>query len=93
MLNVNEYFGGEVKSIAFVSLRGKTSVGVMNPGNYVFSATQPETMRIITGKLSVKLNADGVWQEFNGGDHFEVQENTQFDVNVESVTAYLCEYH
>ncbi len=37
MLNVNEYFEGKVKSIAYQAETLSASVGVMSAGEYVFN--------------------------------------------------------
>ena len=53
MLNVNEYFEGRVKSIAYQSETKPASVGVMSPGEYVFSTEDKETMTVIMGALEI----------------------------------------
>ena len=43
MFKTNEYFDGNVKSIAFQTESLPATVGVMAPGNYVFNTEEKET--------------------------------------------------
>ena len=42
MLQVNEYFSGNVKSIGFDNADQRATVGVMAPGEYEFGTGAPE---------------------------------------------------
>ena len=55
MLNVNEYFDGNVKSVAFQGDPLASSVGVMAPGEYEFGTSQNEVMTVVAGELVVSL--------------------------------------
>lgn len=93
MLNINDYFDGKVKSIAFKNASsGQASVGVMLPGEYIFSTNYPEQMTIITGALKVLLPTAKDWQIFEAGQVFHVAGKSQFNVEVAETTAYLCQY-
>lgn len=92
MLEVNEYFDGNVKSIGFKNTDLASTVGVMKPGNYTFATTQKETMTVVSGTLIVKLPGEANWQTFAAPQSFVVAANTSFDLKVESETAYLCTY-
>lgn len=92
MFDVNEYFDGQVKSIAFQTETLPATVGVMAPGEYQFGTSQKETMTVVSGALTVKLPGHEDWQTFNAGDHFVVQANQQFQLQVAVDTAYLCTY-
>ncbi len=93
MLKINEYFDGKVKSIGFEnSSTGNVSVGVMMPGEYVFSTNNPEEMTVITGSFKVLLPTATDWQIFEAGQVFHVAKESQFDVQVVEPTAYLCRY-
>ena len=60
MFKVNEYFDGRVKSLAFESIAGPATVGVMAPGEYEFATSTLEIMQVVSGKLTVNcLNAYG----------------------------------
>ena len=92
MFNVNEYFAGKVKSIGFNSPEGKATIGVMAPGEYEFGTGTQETMRIISGGLTIRLPNETVWQEYKAGQEFIVPGQQKFGVRVSVETAYLCLY-
>lgn len=92
MLNVNEYFEGQVKSIGFQSATLPASVGVMAPGEYTFDTSQFETMTVVSGALKVKLPQSDEWQIFSAGETFTVDANQSFHLEVEVASAYLCTY-
>ncbi len=92
MLNVNEYFDGNVKSIAFSGAEGNVTSGVMAAGNYTFGTSQHEVMKVVYGELVVRLPGSDDWQAFPAGTQFEVDANQSFDLKVAAPTAYLCFY-
>jgi uncharacterized protein YaiE (UPF0345 family) len=92
MLNVNEYFDGNVKSIAFSGAEGSVTSGVMAAGNYTFGTSQHEVMKVVYGELVVRLPGSDDWQAFPAGTQFEVDANQSFDLKVAAPTAYLCFY-
>lgn len=92
MFDVNEYFDGNVKSIALDNNQGQLTVGVMAVGEYTFGTNQHETMTVVSGALTVKLPGSEEWLTFNAGERFEIDANQSFDVKVAEQTAYLCQY-
>ncbi|WP_030203809.1 pyrimidine/purine nucleoside phosphorylase [Streptomyces sp. NRRL S-87] len=92
MFEVNEYFDGSVKSIAFTQEEGPATIGVMAPGEYEFGTSAPETMRVVSGALTVQLPGTDAWETFAAGGHFDVPGNSTFRLTVAVETAYLCEY-
>ncbi|MCU4675329.1 pyrimidine/purine nucleoside phosphorylase [Catenovulum sp. 2E275] len=92
MFNVNEYFDGKVKSIAFEGEKLPATVGVMAAGDYEFGTSKKEVMTVVSGALTVLLPGQTQWQTFNSGSSFEVEANVSFQVKVEQDTAYLCTY-
>lgn len=92
MLNVNEYFNGQVKSISFQSKDLASSVGVMAVGEYRFDTAQFETMTVVSGALTVKLPDQNDWQEFKAGQSFTIAANQVFNLKVSQASAYLCTY-
>ena len=92
MLEVNEYFDGKVKSIAFETATLPATVGVMVPGEFEFGTTEHETVTVVSGALKVKLPGKSDWETFNAGDTFEVTANQKFQLQVAVATAYLCTY-
>ena len=92
MFDVNEYFDGNVKSIAFKGEKLPSTVGVMAPGEYEFGTSQNEVMTVISGALTVKLPGETEFKTYTSGSSFNVAANQSFDVKVEQDTAYLCTY-
>ncbi|MFW2390675.1 MAG: pyrimidine/purine nucleoside phosphorylase [Polyangiales bacterium] len=92
MLDVNEYFDGNVKSIAFQTETLRATVGVMAPGEYEFGTSQKETMAVVSGTLTVKLPGADDWTRFDAGSSFVVEANQKFQLRVAVDTAYLCTY-
>ena len=91
MINVNEYFDGAVKSLAYEN-QGKSTVGVIAPGEYEFGTSTHETMHIIEGTMEVFLVGQNQWVTFVAGEKFEVEANSSFKVKVAQQTSYLCKY-
>lgn len=92
MLDVNEYFSGQVKSISFQTADLPATVGVMAIGDYEFGTSQKETMTVVSGALTVRLPGHDDWQTFAEGESFEVPANASFNIRVAVETAYLCTY-
>lgn len=92
MITENQYFDGNVKSLGYKTNEGKSTIGIINPGEYEFGTADQETMHIIEGELSALLPGETDWQLFKKGNHFEVQANASFKVKTEIQTAYLCQY-
>lgn len=92
MLDVNEYFEGNVKSISFDGGDLPATVGVMAPGEYTFNTSQREYVTVICGELVVKLPGAGDWQAFKAAETFTVEAGESFDLRVAGDTAYLCKY-
>lgn len=92
MFKHNEYFDGNVKSIAFTAANGPATVGVMAAGEYDFGTDTVEIMTVVTGAMEIKLPGSDAWQRFVAGDQFEVEKNVRFGVRIEADTSYLCLY-
>ncbi|NMD12602.1 MAG: pyrimidine/purine nucleoside phosphorylase [Candidatus Cloacimonetes bacterium] len=92
MLKVNEYFEGKVKSIAVENAQGKSTVGVMDVGEFEFGTNTIEHMTVITGLLTVLLPNATEWKDYQAGETFVVPANTIFKLKVPQQTAYLCRY-
>jgi purine/pyrimidine-nucleoside phosphorylase len=92
MIQVNEYFGGAVKSLGYESAAGKSTVGVMEAGEYEFGTSQHEIMTIVEGELAVLFQGVAGWQVFGPGQVFEVAANSSFKVKAQGQTSYLCQY-
>ena len=92
MFQVNEYFDGKVKSIAFKGQQKPVTVGVMAAGEYVFNTDDKEKMTVITGELNITLDGQSETQTYTAGQSFDVAANSAFNVSVPADCAYLCEY-
>lgn len=92
MFKVNEYFEGNVKSIAFSTAEGPATVGVMAKGEYEFGTSTKEIMIVTTGRLMVKLPGAGDWKEYKPFEKFEVEANKKFQVRIDEESSYVCFY-
>lgn len=92
MFKVNEYFGGNVKSLAFQTAEGPATVGVMAPGEYEFGTSTVEIMTVVSGRLTVRLPGHEVWKVYEAGMSFRLEANQKFQLQVAVDTAYLCLY-
>jgi uncharacterized protein YaiE (UPF0345 family) len=92
MFRVNEYFDGKVKSLAFKSMEGPATVGVMAPGEYEFGTSTVEVMTVLSGVLTVKLPESDAWKDYRAGESFTVKAGKKFQLKVAADSAYLCLY-
>ena len=93
MFNVNEYFDGKVKSIAYETPECPATIGVMAKGEYEFGTTKMEVMTVISGKLIVKLPDCDCWKEYGKYDSFIIKANKKFQVKTEGEATYICRYY
>jgi uncharacterized protein YaiE (UPF0345 family) len=92
MINVNEYFDGAVKSLAYTTANGKSTIGVIETGEYEFGTSTHETMTVIEGQLIALLPGEHEWKAYNNGESFEIAANASFKVKSQGQTSYLCTY-
>ncbi|MDD4309965.1 MAG: pyrimidine/purine nucleoside phosphorylase [Candidatus Cloacimonetes bacterium] len=92
MLQVNEYFAGKVKSIGLENQLGKSTVGVMDIGDYEFGTSTVEYMTVVSGSLNVLLPMTEQWKVYLAGETFVVPANSKFQLKVSEQSAYLCRY-
>lgn len=92
MISENQYFEGNVKSLGYETAEGKSTIGIINPGEYQFGTVQNEIMRVIEGELSALLPNVDQWEIFTTGSQFEIPANSSFKVKSDVQTAYLCQY-
>ena len=57
MITISEYFEGAVKSLGYQSPEGKSTIGVIESGEYEFGTLMHETMLIIEGELEAGQGA------------------------------------
>lgn len=92
MIVINEYFEGAVKSLGYESKDGKSSIGIIEEGEYKFGTSMHETIIILEGELEVLLPKSAIWKTFTNGQRFEVSANQSFTVRSRMQTSYLCKY-
>lgn len=92
MFKTNEYFDGQVMSIAFQTETLPATIGVMAQGDYEFGTSQKEYMTVTSGSLTVKLPGADDWATFGQGETFIIEANQKFQVKVNVETSYLCLY-
>lgn len=92
MFKTNEYFDGKVKSIAFDSVEGPATVGVMAKGEYEFGTSTKEIMRVVSGAMDIRLPGSEEWKTYNAGDEFVVEKDQKFGVRIAGQVSYLCLY-
>ena len=92
MIIISEYFDGAVKSLGYDSKEGKSTIGVIEKGEYKFGTSMHETMYILEGELETFLPGSGKWETFTTGQSFEVAANQSFTVKTGIQTSYLCKY-
>jgi len=92
MILISEYFDGSVKSLGYDSKEGKSTIGVIEKGEYKFSTSMHETMIILEGELEALLPESAKWETFTNGQSFEVPANQSFTVRSGMQTSYLCKY-
>jgi uncharacterized protein YaiE (UPF0345 family) len=85
------YFEGKVQSLGINTEEGYATVGVMEPGKYLFSTAKQETMVIVSGGLKAKLPGKD-WADYTKGSSFIVAPNAAFEVESKTDTAYICYY-
>lgn len=92
MFKTNEYYDGNVKSIAFELPEGPATIGVMAAGEYNFGTSTIEYMTVTAGELLVMLPGETEWKSFKPFETFVVSKDVTFKVKTLSDSAYLCLY-
>ncbi|MDL2355039.1 MAG: pyrimidine/purine nucleoside phosphorylase, partial [Pseudomonadota bacterium] len=87
----NIYFDGKCISHSLQCADGsRKSVGVIFPSTLTFNTGAPETMEITGGRCRVRLAGASEWQQFEGGQQFEVGANSAFDIETLDTLDYIC---
>jgi hypothetical protein len=92
MFKTNEYYDGKVKSIAFETIDGPATVGVMAAGEYEFGTSAIEYMTVTSGEMEVMLPGETLWTSFEPFETFIVAANVKFKVRLKEDTSYRCLY-
>lgn len=92
MLQVNEYFGGKVKSIGVDNSNGKATAGVIEAGEFEFGTSTVEYMTVTYGSMDVLLPNASEWKTYTQGETYKVEKDASFKVKVSEPVSYLCRY-
>jgi len=92
MFRTNEYYDGNVKSIAYETPEGRATLGVMAKGEYEFGTSTIEEMTVVSGEMKVLLPGETSWKTFGEFETFIVPKDSRFRVRVDGDTAYRCYY-
>ena len=89
----NVYFEGKVvsRTITFADGSFKT-LGVMQAGEYNFGTKEAELMEITAGDCEILLAGETQWQTIKGGESFNVDANSSFDIKAKTIIDYCCTY-
>ncbi len=89
----NVYFDGKVTSrtITFADGSFKT-LGIMQAGDYRFDTKEKELMEITAGDCEILLAGATEWQTIVGGQSFNVDANSYFDIKAKTIIDYCCTY-
>jgi len=89
----NVYFGGKCVSHSITLADGSTiSAGVIFPASLTFNTGAPERMQLLQGKCRVRMAGSKVWQDYAGGQSFDVAGDSSFDIDVIEELHYICYY-
>ena len=92
MFKTNQYFDGNVISIALESAEGRATVGVMAAGEYEFGTGTVDVMTVISGQLTIQQPDETEWKTYKKFESFVVAKNVKFKVKCTEDTPYLCLY-
>lgn len=92
MFKTNEYFDGKVKSIAFETEKGASTVGVMAAGEYEFGTSTIEYMTVTSGEMTIQQPNETEWKTYKEFETFMVEKDVKFKVKVSTDTSYRCLY-
>lgn len=89
----NVYFDGAVSSRTLHFEDGSLkTLGLMQPGDYVFNTDKRELMEIQLGEVEVLLNGESEWKHYKAGESFEVPASSSFRIKALSLTDYCCSF-
>jgi purine/pyrimidine-nucleoside phosphorylase len=92
MFKTNEYFDGNVKSIAFEAKEGTATIGVMAAGEYEFGTATVEHMTVTSGEMTVQQPNETEWKTYKAFETFIVEKDVKFKVKLSEDTSYRCLY-
>ena len=91
MINVNNYFDGNVKSLGFELENVGYTAGVVLPGAYTFGTEKEEHLTITVGVIEIQPPGSE-WRVVKTGDTVTIPANSSFDLKVEHPASYICKF-
>lgn len=89
----NVYFEGKcVSHTVILADSTRKSVGVILPSHLTFNTGAPETMELLQGRCRVRLPGSEQWQEYAGGQAFDVAGNSSFEIETLETLHYVCHF-
>ena len=89
----NVYFDGKCISHTVQFADGtKKTVGVILPSTLVFNTGAPEIMELLQGRCRVRMAGSDAWQEYAGGESFNVAGDSAFDIETLENLHYVCHF-
>ena len=89
----NVYFDGKCISHNLTLPDGsRKSVGVILPATLEFNTGAPEIMELLQGRCRVRMAGSDAWQEYAGGESFNVAGDSAFDIETLENLHYVCHF-
>lgn len=87
----NVYFGKPNVSVIPWYLADGTRKSVV-PSTLTFNTGAPEIMELLQGRCRVRLAGQEQWQDYAGGESFNVAANSSFDIETLENLHYVCHF-
>lgn len=92
-LKSNVYFEGKCVSHTVHLADGtRKTVGVIFPSSLRFTTGAPEVMELISGCCRVRIEGDSEWKTYEGGQSFDVEGNSAFEIETLEMLDYVCHF-
>jgi hypothetical protein len=89
----NLYFDGKCVSHTVLFADGtKKTIGIIFPSTLKFNTGAAEIMELNAGKCRIRLADATEWNTYEGGQQFEVPENSSFDIETLETLDYVCHF-
>lgn len=89
----NVYFDGKCVSHTVTLADGtRKSVGVILPSTLLFTTGAPEIMELIEGRCRVRQKGETEWKDYQGGQSFNVPDDSAFDIETVETLHYVCHF-
>ena len=82
----NVYADGKFQNIEFTDSDSDKSIGVIEPGSYDFTTEREETVKCLTGQITINGN------KLDPGQKVTTGKNEKFTIVAEETSTYICSY-